>query len=1601
MANSLADFQSFLEDRLTALDPTIDLSSGSAAQVQVIGPILTYLGTDPLETDLLDFITDRLSQELPDLYNGDPGVINDQLIKPASIILSPLKRALNVVRINQSLENPTLLSDDAADALVANIGGVRAPGLYSQGPCRVWFPSPQNVSVDGTTRFYTSGNLNFYPSTPQSITADQMVFQADGTLYYVDFDLIAESTGNQYNVPAGVDGIIGVVGLFGVAKVGNLVDMAGGSPSVDTPTLIQDAVQGLSEKSLNSRRGALARLLLDVFQSSMRALVVVGAGDVEMQRDILVAAAPGHMYLQGQVGLYDQVAFFEASVVDGDGSRDPQPGDTLYVYLNAASYPTVPQSQRCVKLSVLSVLAGQGGGMTATAPYQAAWLLQWSGSLPAGVTFTSAVLLGGVSKTPEITISSIPDTGAVDLTVASGSTHVFGHTDYYVRPILRPVSTLALSSLKDGTQAPAPVGVLPLEGTTLMSSSTHSVSDPNIASFVTAGVTAGAILVLETGSDTGVYNVLAVTASNLYLDTTLGHSEMALRYRVLNEISLNPFNPKFYKFPFGPGSAPSDLSTVIGSPVLRFSTVNLAAYGVVAGDTVNILSGPDEGEHTITGFNASGSGTSLNVSAPLASTTGALSYEVYSVQTGLTLPLVRIKEIQLLNSSQQSIGVDVPPADPIAVVPTSDFTSATILGTSNAASGYVLPNLAGILNTAEGTSGNIPGTGSPSATNDQRYSLGFDTPNGVYKAQEFPWPASSEFDYRSDTSSNCSWFLALPEQSVSGVLNVPPITPQPGNALTLQGGLNAGSYLIKQAVSFRYVDANSNSCLAYFIQIYGTFPIDVIGSLLNFLQETNTIASGPLITADVLDTSGQSGTVGTEIQGTHLNVEFSTGSGWSSLWSGHVITTPNNSALSVLAAEFNAVSSFRSANLVALVVGTELRLISTSNVANYQIRIASSSTAINGVTAGTLAYTSNQVPAGVVPWNLYNALFNSLGTLLNAAMAGLGVTAPPSATTLQAMVVAAATTGYDWGEPARGVLRTYFEAPVRAVMETANSLTPTLFNYVTPSGEQVFFRPDPNQYPEQEFVPSWLVTETDPKDYPRDMTTSASSATVGFTGTEPSMFVAGVEANDILAIHEEVVPAGYSGPIGSGYGAVSVQTTAGSNVLQVPSSGGTPFTNVGAVDSGLIAITEGPDAGVYRVLSVLSSTQLEVDSTMTASTMQILSQGSAGAFVASGAATATLSQTGIGTGVQAGQYVTVCGTTLASKYFGSFPITLVATNEITFTLPATLTLSASNVQWMITAAPTTPPTATGNSTVCLATHPVRIYNNQETRYSITNVPTSGGSSLTVNANVNNGSGQPYRIVRENVRWISPTELSNNPFGPYCFIDTQVVSLSPGPEANISSASYLTLVAGTLVSEGYRHVVADSTLSYSLKETGTLQLPLSILPVGAADSPTNYISLYGSPLQFLYETASLVADVDAYINSSEDRILSANFLTRHFLPMYLSYEATYSGGSPPSTIAADIFNYLDTLPSQTAAEVSKIEKIIDADGGDPVTPTSLLGLVHDWNRQRWLEISQDFLGGTSTLVPYYGTPRVAYACPGADASGQDPLPVGERIVLTQQ
>lgn len=291
--------EEFLQDRLRAYDPTIDLSSGSPADTQIVQPTVERYQPDPFEMPVEEFIDARMAQEFPDTNVQEGSGVKDLLIKPLQVLLDPVIRELQLIKDGQSLQYPDQLADGEVDAFAANLFVSRNTGDLAHGKARLFFNAPQAVRVSVGNVFYTADNLRFFPDRQQSISAESMSFNQYGNLYYFDVDVVAEQAGDEYNIDKEL--LVGVTNISVAVRVTNMAPFADGLPRESSADLISRAETSITERSLVTPRGVSARLRAEF--PSLTQLQVIGYGDPEMNRDVLTGGDLGEQLLYGNDGV--------------------------------------------------------------------------------------------------------------------------------------------------------------------------------------------------------------------------------------------------------------------------------------------------------------------------------------------------------------------------------------------------------------------------------------------------------------------------------------------------------------------------------------------------------------------------------------------------------------------------------------------------------------------------------------------------------------------------------------------------------------------------------------------------------------------------------------------------------------------------------------------------------------------------------------------------------------------------------------------------------------------------------------------------------------------------------------------------------------------------------------------------------------------------------------------------------------------------------------------------------------------------------------------------------------------------------------------------
>jgi hypothetical protein len=642
--SSAEELELLIQERLRAYDSTIRLETGTPADIQVVQPLVRRLEPDPLEMDVDLFITERLSQEYPDLFLGEGSPVKDLLVKAMQLLLEPLIREIRAIRRQQTLLDPTVLNKDEADSLVSNVFVTRLGGDYARVRVRLYFEHATSVNLGSFHVAFTSSGRRFVPLGAQRITSEAMLFNQDGDLYYFDADYVAEGRGAAYNI--GASEILGMTNMPAAVRVTNMSKASLGQDEETTVELVTRAEKSIGERSLTTSSGIVSRLF-ELFPA-LRILQVIGFGDEEMQRDVISGGSLGAIEVWGVDG---------ATVDDGDAD-----GYTPYFDSAGALFTTeLGPVGTDLTYYTLTAFWSTGPEDYQLGSVKGATQLEISSGLRAAFRFPS-----GESSVPytvrkrEILLNGVPGgllnpTEAQELTIKPDEVHVGGCTDIYVIGSSFEDKTVAFDQVAGDTAVSREPGAATTATarTVVLSNVSQDVAD-----VVAAGTT---VLRLVSGADTGTYRIIASSYASPNLTVTLPEAlsttDTGVLYELHNDLTLSLNDPEEVLV------AGTDLQTFAGSDLVDTTAGTVwGDYGVTTDHFLRILNGDDEGLYSL----ATVSGSTLFLNVTLGQTASPIQYEVVRRQTaGVELPLARVTSVELLDADLEPTGDFIPYRHPV------------------------------------------------------------------------------------------------------------------------------------------------------------------------------------------------------------------------------------------------------------------------------------------------------------------------------------------------------------------------------------------------------------------------------------------------------------------------------------------------------------------------------------------------------------------------------------------------------------------------------------------------------------------------------------------------------------------------------------------------------------------------------------------------------------------------------------------------------------------------------------------------------------------------------------------------------------------------
>jgi len=1549
----MSDLSVFIQDLLQTFNPGLDVTAGSAAYSAIVAPLLAKFGEDILSTDVNSFLANKLKEQFPGMSVESGDAITDILVHAASLYFESYRRELTSIKNNQSMANLDLISDGDADLLAANWLVSRDEGARASGFIRIEFQRPTTFAPGVDAVALTSAGLKFTPAQTTVISAAQMLNNSlpNGN-YYVDILIRAENVGVEYNIPA--KAIRSIIGVPGAVAAYNLYDFTNGRNGDSTTSLIRDIIpKAITERSLVTSPGVNARVRDDI--QGIQRTQVIGFKEPEMNRDLVETSTSGDLVGFGSVIVMGQQAFLylfhQKDIVSiGDLVRIRYPS-TLYV---PNQLPAGPETFEITEI-LRSNPANTAGRVNAR------HMVVLSGTpFPERMNVFAAipgVVIGylEVMKKPTVIVN-------VDekiFTYPSGGIHVGGHTDVYGQPHSDLGATTSLTASINsvsgfGFEITEEVGLNQVK---------LALEDTN-REFLKPGN----YFCILAGDFQGNYKIRFVHLINalevsLVLDTELLECAVddALPWALVDKLRIDIFNPAKVLLPFG-GILPL-VDVTVGSRIVNTS-VNFSSYGVEVGDTLRILESDAAGDYKIESI----ADATVTLEQIISQSQANLPCEVIRKQEGLLKPLTTIGSIKLETD----------------VIPYGKCLGAEVISLGGSReivanyTGYVAPSFAWALSTGDGnwdavadcdyisqngnerayssnpnilddsyvfTLENLLNGGASEFTQEfflPKEIVGTEAPNNIFiclgnvsYADLSNW-VSQYVSRRAADGSFEDGDEALPdnwrvlEEYYPIDTNLPDPAPVEGGILTINGGINKGSYVINKVwrtyINLGPANTTHRRIPISILQIEGEFPNNPLGAMSALFDRVHRFNNNLIDFGDAIrlflapekfiEDSVYSDRVASAVStvATEMNIQMT------------AIFSPTK------AKEFLEQAVYCNYSLGAPAQGTLRAYFEDPVYMSFKTARAAQEV-LKSVLAENPSYlviTENDRELTLVPDSdlVSRSLYSSTADKRDWNRT-LTITNNSAGVNLGSVV------------PEDNLFDINFELDGRDILEVL---------------------------PEISAVPSPLQGDDTALEGLGLLKTKRGSSAV-------TVLRSAFNRNDFRLGNEDI--GSYlcidSGPDSGSYEIIGVDAATRTLTLDAPLTFTTP--NIQAYGTGsllanntvLFTVSGGGDDNTRSSRPFLASdvgkyiTIYNLHSDITAGLVRTVKRMNIGSYQITG-----FSQVD----VDANHYT----------------IELVFEGTIDGGLSFPQDIDLEGISWTITSAPSIEiEDLELGLRDCLGGVTYRIYDNVPLSYYVYDIQFGlddgavylkklDGSAFGANEIFNyRNNKNPHRWVRYGEYQITAQEMANNTFGSLYYADIPIISLGFGDVYNGLSQKFCTL--SNYFCEGYSFEVADKDLTYSTREQTTLVLPVKICP-----PDENYFSfrlpLVGKDLSVQYTYAPDISLLQAVMDSYNARVMCASMLARRMLPARVGSVIEYTGGISENAMRTFIKDFIDSSSATyNIVSVSSLISVLYGKGATYVkSPIEIIYLVEDLNRDRIMFKSKDAIRYTDS-VHYEGTPRI--------------------------
>lgn len=289
-----------------------------------------------------DFIVQRLLEYDPNFDVGAGVPTTGLMIEPLSIIFQPVIDEVSLLQASQSVltilesSDPDAFPEDIVDGLASNVFIERNPGGIGSDVIRIRFFEPTEYSAQqGVLVFRGPDSQRYTNSESISVTAAEMALNQEGSLYYIDFPIVALEEGSDFNVSAGSITTMEAEPV-GVANVTNLYGVEDGADRETNTELIDRIKVAVTVRALVTGRGIIVALTENF--TTIEEIQPIGFGDPEMMRDIVY-----NVHIGGDVDVYVRTGSYTESSTDifnlaADTTRQRSGSSSVAALVEGASY---------------------------------------------------------------------------------------------------------------------------------------------------------------------------------------------------------------------------------------------------------------------------------------------------------------------------------------------------------------------------------------------------------------------------------------------------------------------------------------------------------------------------------------------------------------------------------------------------------------------------------------------------------------------------------------------------------------------------------------------------------------------------------------------------------------------------------------------------------------------------------------------------------------------------------------------------------------------------------------------------------------------------------------------------------------------------------------------------------------------------------------------------------------------------------------------------------------------------------------------------------------------------------------------------------------